>query len=262
MQLGLNLTDREPQPHEIGRSRWLALLLHLGGKLRYGVDRVLTRYSEVGNPPVFDNSIFPWVSMLEENWQDICREARNVLENRDAIPPLEDISPDHSRLAQKRKWQSFFIWGYGYKLADNAAACPVTTGIVERIPAMNSAFFSIHAPGMHIPDHRGPTKALMTCHLGLIVPDERDGLCRMRVHDQDYQWEPGKALIFDDTYRHEVWNDTRDDRVILLIQFERPLRFPGSILARSFLWLLRISPFVQDARRNMQEWQKNNGGNP
>jgi len=29
-------------------------------------------------------------------------------------------------------------------------------------------------------------------------------------------WEEGKALVFDDSYEHEVWNRTDEDRVVLL----------------------------------------------
>ena len=30
------------------------------------------------------------------------------------------------------------------------------------------------------------------------------------------KWEVGVPLIFDDTYEHSVWNNTNQDRVILL----------------------------------------------
>ena len=33
---------------------------------------------------------------------------------------------------------------------------------------------------------------------------------------------PGEVFVFDDTYEHEVWNDTGDERVILLFDFDRP----------------------------------------
>ena len=96
-----------------------------------------------------------------------------------------------------------------------------------RFPGLNSAFFSILAPGTHIPEHRGVTKGLITCHLGLIVP--RDGDVRMRVGDRIVRWAEGETLVFDDTYDHEVWNETSGTRVVLLIQFERPLRQPGQV---------------------------------
>lgn len=252
------MTDTQ-KPHEIGRSRWLAVLLDLAGKLRYGVDKAIARNSRVGNPPVFDPAdfpaMFPWTRELKANWQAIRDEAFAAIEDRNAIPPLEEISVDHIRLARENRWRAYFIWGYGYRMDEHAEACPVTASLVEKIPGLNSAFFSIHAPGVHIPDHRGVTKGLLTCHLPLRVPDESSGRCTMRVHDTEYRWSEGQAMIFDDTYRHEVWNDTAEERVILLVQFGRPLAWPGSWIARLFLWLIRISPFVQDARKNIRTWR-------
>jgi beta-hydroxylase len=238
------------------RQAWRNFVVASGKKLRTKVNRLLLQYSTVGNPPVFDPGVFPWTAILEAQWQTIRAEALAVLQQREAVPPVQEISPDHARLADyENKWQSYFIWGYGYKLAANAARCPRTTALVEQIPGLKSALFSIHAPGVHIPRHNGVTFAMITCHLGLIVPQEREK-CRIKIADQTYHWEPGKTVVFDDTYEHEVWNDTEEDRVILLIQFTRPLRFPGRQLASFFMWLIRMSPFVQDARRAAAKWER------
>ena len=62
--------------------------------------------------------------------------------------------------------------------------------------------------------------------------------------------------MFDDTYQHEVWNDTGGTRVVLLIQFERPLRNPGKWIADLFLGFVRRSAFVQEARTNIERWNE------
>ena len=36
-------------------------------------------------------------------------------------------------------------------------------------------------------------------------------------------------MIFDDTYEHEAWNDTDRTRVVLFVDFVRPLRAPGTL---------------------------------
>src|SRR6185295_17979358 len=100
----------------------------------------------------------------------------------------------------------------------NCAACPETSRLLARVPGLNSAFFSILTPGAHIPRHRGVTKAILTAHLGLIVPARREA-CRMQVADRMLHWEEGATLVFDDTYHHEVWNESGEKRVVLLVQF-------------------------------------------
>jgi aspartyl/asparaginyl beta-hydroxylase (cupin superfamily) len=230
-----------------------SLVYRAGKKLRPWFDGVLARSSTVGDPPVFDPRAFPWTADLEANWEAIRAEALRVLQSED-IPVLPDISPDHGRLGADRKWRSFFLYGYGYQVEANCAKCPVTADLVARTPGLNSAFFSILAPGARIPRHRGVTKGLITCHLGLLVPRDRERV-RMAVHDQMVHWGAGECLVFDDTYFHEVWNETGETRVVLLVQFERPMRQPGRAVGRAFLTAVRRSPFVQEARRNFLAWQ-------
>ena len=35
-------------------------------------------------------------------------------------------------------------------------------------------------------------------------------------------WEEGKLLIFDDTIEHEAWNDSNEDRILLIFDIWRP----------------------------------------
>ena len=235
---------------QVARGR--PLIISIGKHLRGFFDRMIASSSLVSNEPVLDVRDFPWTQMLRENWQEIRDEAVAVALSRNAAPSLSTISPDHRSIAEVDKWRSFFLWGYGYRIDENADRCPATAALVERIPGLNSAFFSILAPGTHIPDHRGVTKGLVTCHLGLVVP--RNGDVRMRVRDRIVRWAEGETLVFDDTYQHEVWNDTDGTRVVLLIQFERPLRNPGKWIADRVLSIVRRSAFVQEARDNIQTW--------
>ena len=226
-------------------------IVRYGKRLRRLINHTIAKYSLVGNPPVFEEGLFAWTGDLEANWKSVFAEIQSLMNHRENIPSLGEISPDHERLAEEGTWQSYFLWGYGYKVEANCRHCPNTVKLIEKIPGLKTAMFSIHAPGVHIPRHRGVTKGMVICHLGLIVPKERDK-CRMQVDDQICHWQTGKAFVFDDTYPHEVWNETNEDRVILLLQVERPLRGWGLILARIFMTAIRWSPFVQDARRKLQ----------
>ena len=228
------------------------MIVKLGKRARHVFDWLIGSSSLVPNDPVLDDRDFPWTALLRAQWRDIREEAIAVALRGGAAPSLATISPDHRAIAEVDKWRSFFLYGYGYAIEDNLARCPRTAAIVARIPGLNSAFFSILAPGTHIPDHRGVTKGLITCHLGLVVPT--DGDVRMRVHDRIVRWREGETLVFDDTYPHEVWHEASTTRVVLLIQFERPLRQPGKWFADVFMGFVRRSAFVQEARANILNW--------
>ncbi|NYT40855.1 aspartyl/asparaginyl beta-hydroxylase domain-containing protein [Sphingomonas sp. R-74633] len=229
-------------------------LIKHGKHLRGLFDRFIARFSLVSTDPVLDVRDFAWTQALRANWQAIRAEAIAAAFDQHPAPSLSMISPDHRAIAPMHKWRSFFLYGYGYLVQENLDRCPVTTALVEAIPGLNSAFFSILAPGTHIPAHRGVTKGLITCHLGLIVP--RNGDARMRIDDRVVRWAEGETLVFDDTYDHEVWNDTSGTRVVLLIQFRRPLRQPGRWFVDKFLAWIRRSAFVQDARTNLIRWNR------
>ncbi len=203
-------------------------------------DRIIASSSLVANDPVLDVRDFPWTAVLRENWLAIRDEAVRVARQGEASSGLATIAPDRDNA------RSFAVYGCGDPIEDALAHCPHTAAAVARIPGLDSAVFSILAPGTHIPERRGATKGLITCHLGLVVP--RDGDVRMRVHDRTLRWAEGETLVFDDTYRHAVWNDTRGTRMVLLIRFERPLRHPGKWIA-ALLGAVRRATGAQDAAR-------------
>jgi aspartyl/asparaginyl beta-hydroxylase (cupin superfamily) len=227
-------------------------LFQIGKDLRPHIDRIILRHALVPDQPLIDTSLFPWIRVLEQHWRDIRTEAVTIRTSE--IPSLGDISFDHGRIAADRRWKAFFLKGYGYRMGDNCDRAPITTSLIERIPGLVTANFSVLEAGGHIPRHWGMTKAMLTCHLALRVPKERHR-CRMAIDGPNgpevLPWQEGTAFVFDDMYNHEVWNETEEDRYILLIQIKRPCRSWGRLVQNLFLFGVRHSRFVQDIRRHI-----------
>ena len=78
----------------------------------------------------------------------------------------------------------------------------------------------------------------------------------MRVSDQTVCWEPGKCVVFDDYYRHEVWNDTDEERVVLIFDFERPMRPLGRLLNAALMWGIKRTAYFKDGERNLRNWDE------
>ena len=225
-----------------------------GKRILRALFRYLGKQSLVGDPPVFDTSKFPWAIELEKNFDVIHRELQGILGMREYIPLFHDLSPDQKRISTGENWRTFFLKGFGYEAEQSWKRCPETMKVLSKIPNLRSAFFSILGPNYHIPHHQGVTKGLIRCHLGLIVPDQRDQ-CVMRVDDQICQWEEGRCLVFDDTYDHEVWNKTDQERVVLLMDVDRPMRLMGRLISRFLIFGITRSGYVQDARKNLKTWE-------
>lgn len=229
-----------------------------GKWLIHHIERGIMHFSLVEDEPVFDARDFPWTGILENNWEIILNELKEVLKKPELLPNFQDISKDQINISRDDRWKTFFLYGYGYKNQRNCSLCPETSRLVESIPGMFTAFYSVIAPGKHIPLHRGPYKGVLRCHLALIVPEPGDQ-CWIQVGDKIAHWQEGRCLVFDDTYRHQVYNNTDGTRVVLFLDIIRPMRFPGSWFNRVVLQLIRWSPFIKDAIRNQQAWERRIG---
>jgi ornithine lipid ester-linked acyl 2-hydroxylase len=226
-----------------------------GKRFIRGLADFLGRQSLVGDMPIHDNKDFPFLKPFVDNWEGIRAEVVEILKHREAVPLFQDVSPDQMRIAKGNNWRTFILFGFGDKLEKNCKQAPLTTKILESIPNLQTAWFSILGPGYHIPAHRGVTKGILRSHLGLIIPKDAEK-CRIRVSDKIQVWRPGEIFVFDDTYEHEVWNDTDEERVILLFDFDRPMRFWGRALNSTFVKLLKLTAYYQEPKKNMQTMEE------
>jgi aspartyl/asparaginyl beta-hydroxylase (cupin superfamily) len=219
-----------------------------------GIGKILRPFSVVSNKPVLPKADFKWAALLENHWEAIREELTALLKNDNHLPNIEDIQPQEQALNQDNKWKTLFLYDFGIKSERNCEKCPVTTSVLESIPGMLTGFFSILYPGKHIPAHRGIFKGIVRTHLGLVVPGNEK--CRMRVSTEIINWKNGKALFFDDTYNHEVWNDTDSVRVVLLIDTVRPYKSWGAKINNQIIKGITESVYVKQAFKKNEDWEK------
>ncbi|HEX5586804.1 MAG TPA: aspartyl/asparaginyl beta-hydroxylase domain-containing protein [Acidimicrobiia bacterium] len=226
----------------------------VGDRILRAVNRLLARASVLPDQPFYDPADFAWVEPLEADWKLIRAELDAVLARRDELPNFQDISTDQYHLTDDDRWKTYFLYGYGFRSDANCARCPQTTRLVESIPGMTTAMFSILAPGKHIPPHDGPYKGVLRYHLGLLVPEPAENV-GITVGGELAHWREGGSLVFDDTYTHEAWNDTDGTRVVLFVDVIRELREPMRTLNRWLITAIAWSPFIQDAKRRHIAWE-------
>ena len=212
------------------------------------------KYSTAGDHPVFDNGQFKWTALLENNWMAIRKELDVILINQQLLPSIQDIQQEQKVLNQDNNWKTFFLYGFGIKATMNCNSCPATASLLEQIPGMKTAFFSVLSPHKHIPAHKGIYKGVIRSHLGLIIPGHV-GECLMRIENENIYWQEGKVVVFDDTFEHEVWNNTGETRVVLLIDVIRPFKFPLSYINNAIVNLIGNSSYVKEAMKNHELWE-------
>jgi len=224
-------------------------------KLRAPLEWPLRAWSKVGDHPVFETSRFPWAKLLEQHYRVMQDELTSIIDTIDHIPSFQQLAPEQYKLTKDDQWRTFFLMAYKSRYAPNIDRCPRTFDLLQHIPGLTTAFFSIFGPGKHLPPHRGPYAGVLRLHLALRVPDPYDQ-CGIRIHKHVIHWQTGKVVIFDDTYEHEAWNHTTGHRIVLFVDFERPLPWFLTILNRMVITLVRISPKVQRAKMRLKKWDK------
>lgn len=230
------------------------LFVHYGEKFSRLIGNFLASQSKIPTTPYIDWNHIPEFRYLIENTDKIREEVKAILEYRNDLPRWHELSSDQKTFEDTRSWRMFMLYGFRNRLNKNCAKAPVTAEMLSRIPGMQTAWFSILGPHSHIKEHRGVTKGILTCHLPLIVPKDGDKVA-IRVDNQVKHWTEGEMVILDDTYLHDSWNNSDEERVNLIVHVDRPMRTPGRLLHNFFVWVLKKSSFFKEPRKNMTDFE-------
>jgi beta-hydroxylase len=252
-QIGKPAVDLCDRRHRLAPPK--TLMGRLGLATQDALENLVAGVSVNGDPHIYETKTFPWAAELETNWRKIRAELDQVMVYRDQMPSFQDILKEVSTIQTDNDWKTFFLAGIGMDCGENARRCPETMRLLGKIPGMKTAFFSILSPRKHIPAHRGAFNGVLRFHLGLLVPEPREQV-RIRIGNDFRNWTEGKALIFDDTYNHEVWNDTDGYRVVLFVDFARPLKQPWHWMNERLLSIGALAPFLREAGKKQTAWQK------
>lgn len=176
----------------------------------------------------FEREEFAWLEELESATAEIRHELRTVLQQPEELQPYVQVNAQDpaqwKELNNSLQWSSFHFYRAGKRHAAHCAQCPITAGIIEKLPLVYTpshspeVFFSILKPDTHIPPHHGLGNYKIAVHLPLIVPDN----CAIRVGNETRTWSEGRCLIFDDSFQHEAWNRSDESRAVLILEVWNP----------------------------------------
>ena len=172
---------------------------------------------------------FPWLEALEAKTEAIQAELQNLISggsefNAYLKSNTERPAFDSHGMADNDDWGALYLWRNGQPVPENQALCPVTTEAMNELPLVFSGqrcpniLFSRLRPGAKIPPHNGMINARLIGHLPLIIPEN----CGFRVGNSTRTWNVGEAFLFDDTIEHEAWNNSTEDRFVLIFEVWRP----------------------------------------
>lgn len=201
------------------------------------VEKLVARFTLVGQHPFYNSEEFKWIELLEDNYKEIQKELFAIIAAQKDIPNIQELFNKDIELSNDNGWKTYFLQLFFNRVEHNRQECPKTAELLDNVPNLVSAFFSILGPEKHIPAHRGFFNGILRYHLGLIVPVPHTD-CLIRVNNDYRSWEEGRSLIFDDTYSHEVWNNSAHIRIVLILDFVRPLNRPLTwLITKFYKWM-------------------------
>ena len=213
------------------------------------------KFSLLGNKVFFDNEDFPITKVLEDKYPIIKGEFEKMQDRLNDFAPFQEISPDQIYISNDDKWKMFFLKAGKIRFERNCQEFPETMKIIESEKNLISAYFSVIGPRKMLMPHEGPWCGVLRIHLGLQIPTEGKG-CTLVVNQQEYRWEEGKAVVFDDTYEHIAVNMTDRNRIVLFLDYMRPLPWPLNWLNHFVVYMARFLPYFKIPIQRHKEWEK------
>jgi hypothetical protein len=123
-------------------------------------------------------------------------------------------------LKRQQGWRQIELMIYGVRYAKRLALFPKTEAVLNRIEGVSTAYFSFLSSHTTIPLHTGDTDAYYRLHLGISIPAPLPS-CGFEVAGKQQSWETGKCFAFTDVYPHAAWNDTDQERIVLVVDILR-----------------------------------------
>ena len=167
------------------------------------------------------NEISGQLNKISKIKYDILIEAKKVSTNNWTDWPETNLYQNNGQ------WKIFPFYAFGIWVDSNCSQCSAIYNFLKSIKGLKLATLSKLSPHMKLTIHRGwgnHSNNVIRCHYGLIIPDnsyiavsnDEHYNYKLQYHKQ-FEW-----LIFDDSKWHWAENQSESDRVVLIIDIERP----------------------------------------
>ena len=167
---------------------------------------------------------FPFVADLEAHGDTLVREF-------EALRDSADLGfSEYAYGNVGRDWDALELFEADGTTPTEAARrhCPTTVELLRAFPGHYTRHrqYSRMGPRGLIGPHRDDGNLVLNCHVGVEIPD---GVCEIRVGHEVRSWELGRAIVFDPSFEHEVWNRTDAFRTVLQVSFFNPALTPDEM---------------------------------
>uniref|UniRef100_A0A6C0EB94 Aspartyl/asparaginy/proline hydroxylase domain-containing protein n=1 Tax=viral metagenome TaxID=1070528 RepID=A0A6C0EB94_9ZZZZ len=164
------------------------------------------------------DEISPKLKLINENKSKIINEALKI--DTGWIDWVEKYL-----YASDGKWTVYPIFIFGEWDKQALKECPYTVNFLKQLSGLKLAILSKLSSKMKLNPHRGwknHSNNVIRCHYGLKVPEG----CYVSIRDKNEELikyhMAEEWLCFDDSKEHYAENTSDDDRIVLIVDIERP----------------------------------------
>ena len=163
-----------------------------------------------------------WTAQLEKKWKVVADELKKQLSDDLLASKGNNIwgGLQSDRVEYGTDWKTLPLCDRTVWDPTNSALFPKTCALLtkSKVPLIE-AFFAKMPPNTDIKPHSDMCNFVLTCHLGVDVPE---GECDLTVGDETVEWRNGKVLLFDTSILHKAENRAARTRYILMMRVYHP----------------------------------------
>ena len=179
---------------------------------------------------------YPELKILDENKNLILDDLKKILDRKwidyesihqdkldyfsqvkekDVFKKFKKLETNLNDNKEKPSWKTLVLI-FNEKTTKYSKGLENTLNILKKIPGIKHAGFSCFEPGAISNYHTDNNFDTYRYHLPLIIPK---GNCKLKICNKLFKFS--QPMIFDDSCKHQVWNKTDYNRVIMIIDIYR-----------------------------------------
>ncbi len=164
--------------------------------------------------------VFPQLELLKQHQATLLQELQSIYHTEDWFD-----WPETHLYGDDVEWNVFPFLAFGLKVDRMCELCPETARILQSLPGIRIAVYSRLGAKSELEPHCGlapMANDALRCHFGLIVPQN----CGIWVEGEIQEQRAGEIIVFDDSKEHSAYNKSSEERVVLLMDLQRPADIP------------------------------------
>lgn len=206
-------------------------------------------YSE--EPNFYDPKQFKWAQKLASNAPALKYEVNRFIEN-----DISSFQPYFiEKLSGKHGWKTFSFKTWGINVNKALLASPLFSKIEREMSEVVSISINLLPPNSKIAPHHGDSNTFYRVHMGINIPSQLPD-CGFRVNDEIRPWKEGELLIFNDANKHEAWNNSSEDRVIIVFDVLRKEYMKEAIFITTKIRSILIIQYLYTKFSNLEKSPK------